>query len=208
MKTASAHAATYAALIFTVFTAHVVHAQSGATPSSVPAAGDSVKSGDLIIWKVNKIITLSQTSTPAGAGPDSQQSVSGAEASATAADADTVCFPNQSRFDVTSVIAASKSTTSTQAGVITPANTEQVSGHFSSSRVSSIFHWRHFHAIPKKKKQAGSEAPGTSSGQTPCGGGAQAVYDHTYTFSGDQLSQQDFDRAGFTWGGLVVPYKF
>lgn len=111
-----------------------------------------------------------------------------------------VCFPSRSRFNVTSVTAASKPSTSGSA-TTTAANTQLVAGHFSSSLIYKIVHPAHGPAIPREYQV---RTP------TPCGDAAPvpAKLDTTYEFSADQLAKSDFYREGLTWGGLVVPYKF
>lgn len=160
------------------------------TPASIQSDGGVVKSGDVIIWQVNKSVTLEPGNTPT-----------------------TACFPVRSRFNVTNVVAATKpagaattaaapaTATSTAAPSTPPAttaNTQIVSGHFSSSKAYSLLHPFHFDALPK-----------TDGSTPPCGVDTpNAVLDTSYDFTADQLSKQDFFRQGFTWGGLVIPYKF
>lgn len=177
-------------------------AQSAATQSSIPSDGGAVKAGDVIIWKVNKTIQLEsdlsggQTPSPSNAG--------------TAADtAQTVCFPVNGRFDVTSVVAATKSNSAGSSTGATASNTQIVSGHFSSDTALSWFHWRHFHALPGiAPPKPGAPAPQTTSAASACGAAPLAAYDVTYNFTADRLNEQDFYRQGFTWGGLVIPYKY
>jgi len=114
------------------------------------------------------------------------------------------CFPNNSRFNVTDVTAASASPKAAGAGqtgtAAVPSTTQLVSGNFSNSKFGDIVHYWHSPALP----------PGTTGSPTPCGSEAtQPVkYGETYTFTADQLAKNDYYRQGFTWGGLVVPFKF
>jgi len=118
-----------------------------------------------------------------------------------------VCFPKGSRFNVTSVIAASSTPKSTTAGssgtappagsTLAPSNTQQVSGYFESG--FDPFHpWA---SIPANARPCDSDLPGAAAPVI-------AVTDRTYTFDGQTLAKSDFYREGFTWGGLVIPYKF
>jgi hypothetical protein len=124
-----------------------------------------------------------------------------ADATSTAAK---YCFPNNSRFNVTDVTAASASANSGSAGqtstAAVPSTTQLVSGNFSNSKFGDIVHYIHSPALPL----------GTTGSPTPCGSEAtQPVkYGETYTFTADQLAKNDYYRQGFTWGGLVVPFKF
>ena len=147
------------------------------TPATIQSDGGIVKSGDVIIWQVNKPITLE---------PNDKAAVTS-----------TACFPVRARFNVTSVIAATKGAPTT-ASAATPSNTQIVSGHFEASTKNSLLHPFHRNVLPPK-----------DGGVAPCGAGVpNAESDKTYDFTADQLSKHDFYRQGFTWGGLVIPYKF
>jgi len=178
-----------------------VTAQSATDPSAIASDGGAVKSGDIIIWNVNKPITLQ---------PDSSIGT------AAGTKADKTCFPVNSRFNVTKVAAAAKPTNTAEPSntAATPADTQIVTGLFSSNWVFSVLHPAHFRAIPisKEKSQPKSGSKGDTAIQetNPCGSVAStvAVEDKTYKFTSDQLDDQDFYREGFTWGGLVLPFKF
>ncbi len=132
------------------------------------------------------------------------------------------CFPKDSLFQVSSVIAAATTTPGGSAGgntaasppappaatTATVSNTQLVSGYFSSTSGFWTFHWLHNDSIPLfSRKTAKGQPPATL--QSPCvPAWTVASYDTTYTFTADKLSEQDFIRNGFTWGGLVIPYKF
>jgi hypothetical protein len=118
---------------------------------------------------------------------------------------DAVCFPRNGLFSVTSVVAATKASvgagsTSADGNSAIVSNTQLVSGHFASN--PGVFH----------PLNVNRHMP-TSSGDNPqsaCGSDAtrSALADKDYSFTADQLDKQDFYREGFTWGGLVIPYKF
>ena len=95
------------------------------------------------------------------------------------------CFPKDSLFQVSSVIAAATTTPGGSAG-----------GNNAASPPA-----------PPAATTAKGQPPSTL--QSPCvPAWTVASYDTTYTFTADKLSEQDFIRNGFTWGGLVIPYKF
>jgi hypothetical protein len=77
-----------------------------------------------------------------------------------------------------------------------------VSGHFPEN---TGLHWFHKNTELKEfwnDKTAGKE--------TPCGEAAphMPALKQTYDFDAQTLSKQDAFREGFTWGGLVIPFKF
>jgi hypothetical protein len=147
-----------------------------------------------------------------------------AAANAVPASAEQVCFPKGSRFDITSVAAATSTNTnsassktssgsssnssqksaSSKGGSATPSDTQLVAGHFPSSS-GNWLHWFHENT-GQGFMLANDEEPAT----TPCGAAAPktAVLDTTYYLNADQLAQSDYKREGFTWGGLVIPFKF
>jgi hypothetical protein len=186
-------------------------AQASATATKV-AEGKRDQAADYLSAAVNavsEIATAPPTKASGNAGPVT---------------ATKTCFPVGSRFNVTNVVAATKpastsTTDSTSKGnaassqpqgtaqnvssngsTATPSNTQIVSGHFSSDTGFSILHLLHYHALPISQPTA----------PTLCGAdaGEIAVLDKNYDFTADQLSKQEFYREGFTWGGLVIPYKF
>lgn len=304
---------------------------NGATQSSIPSDGGAVKAGDVIVWRVNKAITLQSASTttssapaatpPAAAaaapnaadvaaaakalsqaahdlldaaGPPPDPSASGAQAfnamvaatqkadaemnrdvaAATAAgsavvptlagtqqaasdfvdaaadnvssavsnadrmlakaelliattalkklsaaaraptpaeaSAQTLCFPYDSRFNVTSVVAATKNPIASGTSSATASNTQIVYGHFPKNFSYEIAHPFHFHALPGvTPPKRGDLTPQSPRQSSPCGATVpMPAYEETYAFTSDQLSENDFNRQGFTWGGLVIPYKY
>jgi hypothetical protein len=125
---------------------------------------------------------------------------------ATTTDGPPKCFPADSLFQVSNVVAAS-TTPADSSAKTTASNTQLVSGSFSSKSGWSTFHFRHRNALNFPRDAPGGVAPP----DTPklCGSGVElASYDQTYDFTADQLRKQDFVRLGFTWGVLVIPYKF
>lgn len=162
--------------------------QNGATQSSIPSDGGAVKSGDVILWKVNKAITLQPDPTTPAAAAGSPTAV---------------CFPYDSRFNVTSVVAATTPAPADANKGAATSNTQIVSGHFSSDIGYALVHPLHITALPQPQKAA--PTPAASS---PCGAIPMAVYDKTYYFTADALADNDFYRQGLTWGGLVIPYKY
>ena len=135
-----------------------------------------------------------------------------------------VCFPVNSRFDVSNVVAATKSTsgspgtttstspkstatadTSASNTSVSVSNTQLVYGQFSQGHFTSFFHPVHNNSM---LKDPGSTA--SLNAEYSCGtdGPLPATVNTPYAFSADQLDQQDFKREGFTWGGMVIPFKF
>jgi hypothetical protein len=102
-----------------------------------------------------------------------------------------VCFPADAHFNVTSVVAATK-TANTGAARATPADTQIVYGHFSSNDGFQWLHLFHFHALPP------ASVVGTTAWrpEAPTGRGAR----QDLRFTADQLSKQDFRREHLTWG--------
>jgi hypothetical protein len=141
-----------------------------------------------------------------------------AKAKAAAAVVKPICFPKGSLFQVTSVLAGSSSnaTPSTSGQAATPTNSPSsatatpsasqlvVSGHFPSPDLyEHILHPWHVNNTEDFKGRDGN------GGINLCSADADiAVLDRTYDFTADKLAKQEGYRGGFTWGGLVIPYKF
>lgn len=124
---------------------------------------------------------------------------------ATRAD-DQVCFPANSLFEVTNVVAATNTANKPQDATTVASNTQLVAGSFSSQR--QWLHWFHFHTLPNTPPPGADTPPGNAP-PSACGSDVKrASYDTPYEFTSEQLSKQDFYRLGFTWGALVIPYKF
>jgi hypothetical protein len=82
-----------------------------------------------------------------------------------------------------------------------------VSSYFSSTAGFWNLHWFHPNSLPTRINA--SKDGKSSEDQSVCGKDFPwPAYDKTYDFTADQLSGQDFVRGGFTWGVLVIPYKF
>ena len=177
------------ALILISLAATPGYADNSPTPSQVPSDGGLVKSGDVILWQVNKPIDL-------------EQKVWAKNAPKADADGktDKVCFPESSLFQVSSVVAGS-TPAADQGQKATVSNTQIVSGYFPSKPGWKSLHFFH--------KWALGYAPDTTPGASPCGPDYPlASYATTYVFTADDLKRNDLVRGGFTWGGLVIPYKF
>lgn len=117
------------------------------------------------------------------------------------------CAPSGSRFMVTAIspasTAAAASTTTSGNGKadsatsVSKADTQIIEGVY-PDKLQPL----HFKAIPQYK--GGDQPP-----QSPCGPGTQiAEYGQLYQFTGAQIKDSAFIREGFTWGGLVVPFKY
>jgi hypothetical protein len=136
--------------------------------------------------------------------------------------ASTVCFPARSRFYVTSIAPATKNTQGGAAGgstsgattgtvqnassapsTVTTSNTQLVEGLFTTS--ADLLHPLH-----KNATNAGLVQPGIQSEGAVCGTEApvKPQLDKTYSFTTDELNKGDFRRFGFTWGGMVIPFKY
>jgi hypothetical protein len=118
------------------------------------------------------------------------------------------CAPAGSRFMVTAISPASTagapSTTistkgKTDSGTsVSKADTQIIEGVYPSKQ-----QFLHLKAI--RQYSTDEQAPATS----PCGPGTQiAEYGQLYQFTGSQIKDSAFIREGFTWGGLVVPFKY
>lgn len=122
-----------------------------------------------------------------------------------------LCFPKGSLFQVTSVLPATESpkaqspasgTGSTTGATQLPDPTSLiVSGHFPSDFYYRFLHPFHYNSKAKFDQAQNDHACGND-------GPDVAILDKTYDFTADKLAKQDGFRGGFTWGGLVVPYKF
>lgn len=130
----------------------------------------------------------------------------------------TYCAPTGSRFLVTNVTAASssKSATSKTAGgaqgtgsdsaTTTPATVE---GYYPSKFL--LFHFQSIEEYPPPRKAGGSLDPPTGGDGKPkftCGGKPLPSYDTLYQFPATPENIGSYDREGFTWGAMVIPYKF
>jgi hypothetical protein len=141
-----------------------------------------------------------------------------------ATSAQSVCFPKDTRLEITSVVAASSSSggstssgasssaqgsgAASSASTVTASNTQLVTGHFPDSE--RLFHPYHNNS---ELKHVGDNSPPTHQqaiAESHCEAIGQkvAVLDSSYEFTSDQLTAMDYKRMGFTWGGLVIPYKF
>jgi hypothetical protein len=113
------------------------------------------------------------------------------------------CAPAFSRFEVQSVTpAASKSatnatgTSSAPSAKPTPADTQIVTGSFPSAS-----EWFHLAAIPGRPSgnpQSACYKPEANL----------VVYDTPYQFTSDDFTKVSSQRMGFTYGAMVIPYKF
>jgi hypothetical protein len=135
---------------------------------------------------VNAAVMAAATATPASA------SLPGVTT-----EDDRVCFPRDSLFQVTNVVAAAKAADGVAPNDTVTSNTELVSGNFPFQSGFWTLHWLHFSSLP------------TNVGRDPCADGSSvAVKAKTYDFTADQLTKQDFTRGGLTWDALVIPYKY
>lgn len=214
------------------------NSNSNSTSGSVtPSSGDAVKAGDIILFRsaapiFQPIPGLSATSPGTQSADADTQSrpqpapqatakppASTADPSANVdldpssvtAPADSsqsqssgtnqkLCAPPKTGFEVSSISAASTTDSKKTKGA-TPANTQLVYGVFPSNP-------------PLHQRWQNNSLPTTNSGKTAaatsgaCSGFTLVQQDVPYQFEASDLDKVTSQRMGFTWGALVVPYKF
>jgi hypothetical protein len=163
-----------------------------AVPAKVPAASDAQSATlDKLVTAVDKLSAAAEELN-AGKNPPVEK---------------TFCAPAFSRFEVQSVTpAASKSATNatgkatgtSSAGSTkpTPADTQVVIGSFPSA--SS---WFHSAALPNPASRSPPSACYTADANL-------VIYDTPYQFTSDDFAKVNSQRMGFTYGAMVIPYKF
>jgi hypothetical protein len=126
-----------------------------------------------------------------------------------------LCAPVRMGFEVQSISAATKNSPATGSDTTankasgsktpaTPANAQVVYGVFPSH---ALFHPKWINkkfADAKNGKGGDKSAPSVVS----CTGYPLVSTDVTYQFDASDLDKVSSQRMGFTWGALVVPYKF
>jgi hypothetical protein len=188
-------------LLLGVAVANVSYADSSNSSASVtPSSGDAVKAGDIIHFRSAAPIF---TKTPfSGGAPVSAVGAAPAAGAARAAgvapaaDSTIYCSLPDSVFQVQSITAASTSTGNEEKGTTAPANAQLVYGAFPTEN------WvkRLLHLFPRK--------PDDTSGATACGTYSTIQADVPYQFNASDISKVVSQRMGFTWGALVIPYKY
>jgi hypothetical protein len=177
----------YLASVWVVST-KVTIADGAAATSVIPSSGDAVKAGDIIFFRSDAPIFTEVF-------PASGKSA----AAEGAAKTNTFCAPAFSRFDVETVTAAATNAAGgANAGQqASAADTALVIGSF-PSKSSGLHH----QALP-------ADMTNKAGGLASCKSGAARVnYDTPYEFTSGDFSKVQSQRMGFTWGGLIVPYKF
>jgi len=157
-------------------------AWSADASSVIPSSGDNVKAGDIIYFRSDAPI-FNESVAADGGTPSTT----------------TFCAPSKSRFEVQSITAAKSATPTANAKGktpsatgATPADTQIVVGTFPVRR------GLHRKSVPDK-------STATKCFDSP----AQPVVMGTpYEFTSDKLDKVSTQRMGFTWGAMVIPYKF
>lgn len=127
----------------------------------------------------------------------------------------TFCAPPRSRFYVTNVTAASSSKSGTAnaangaqaatGGSAATTNAATVEGYYPSQFL--LFHLRSIKEYPPPRS-GGSLTPPTTV-KSPCGEGTTLPsYNAPYQFQATDTTIGAYYREGFTWGAMVIPYKF
>jgi hypothetical protein len=144
----------------------------------------------------------------------------------------TVCAPPGSRFLVTYIspgdpssnsMAGSSKAVNSSSGAASSINASSKSGASGATGTSSTaptvqgyypskFLFFHFKAIPQyaplRGRNSGSLTP-PATAVSPCGTGTRLPsYDALYQFQATDTNVGAYYREGFTWGGMVIPYKF
>jgi len=180
---------------------------SSNSASVFPTAGNAVKDGDIIYFRSD--------------APIFQQAFD------TDSSSEKLCAPAFSRFEVQSVTAAATHenaapATGTASSATAPAAASGASGTHSPSAVttadtqivvgsfSSAWHLFHFKALPWSFGENSEKTNYVTNNK--CYGGTEATkvvdYNVPYKFTAKDFQGVRSQRMGFTWGGLVVPYKF
>jgi hypothetical protein len=212
--------------------------KNNSSGSVIPSSGDAVKAGDILFFRSdapiftevftqsksdsgrsnaapNPALTPATAATPspaAGSAPAAPVAAPTPPKSSPAAES-RLCAPAHSRFNVQSISPAASSSAVTaaakdanaaksDAGNPTPADTQLVVGVFPRK------YW--FHMLAKNNFRASDKAAakGAAGSDTNCVGYDEVTYDVPYQFNASDLSKVATQRMGFTWGALVIPYKF
>jgi hypothetical protein len=187
-----------------VISSSVCYADSGNSSTVLPTSGSAVKDGDIIFFRSDAKIFQKTIDNNAS---------------------DVLCAPAFSRFNVQSVIAANKTSNSgagpSDTAQASASNTQMVIGSFTSD--AKIFHDQALPYLPTSGKGGGSFLAIKDSAakkvdktkfasDSGCNGSHDVStlvdYDVPYEFTADSFQKVRSQRMGFTWGGLVVPYKF
>ena len=152
------------------------------TPSGsvVPSSGDAVKAGDIIIFRSEANILQKLNTDPV--------------------DKTIYCAPANTRFLVSTITpGTSNSAADNGAGAspkASPADTQIIKGVL-PSKGPGLFH---------RNQKLGAYA--TNIAASPACIKAIVDADIPYQFTADDLANVYTQRMGFTWGAMVIPYKF
>ena len=153
------------------------------TPSGsvVPSSGDAVKAGDIIIFRSEANILQRLNTDPV--------------------DKTIYCAPTNTRFLVSTITpGTSNSAADNGAGAspkATPADTQIIKGVL-PSKGPGLFH----------RRQKLGAANATNIAASPACIKAIVDSDIPYQFTAGDLANVYTQRMGFTWGAMVIPYKF
>ncbi|HTY48743.1 MAG TPA: hypothetical protein VMB48_03515 [Steroidobacteraceae bacterium] len=192
----------------------VAAAPSNST-SVTPSAGDDIKPGDIIKFTTDAGI-FQLAPVPRGAD------AAGTPAPTT----NYLCAPAKERFEVQTITAATTTPALSNAGaasstpahtaLATPADTALVTGYFPSG--FRLFHHRNVDPYKSRGGKSTNADKGTNGSPTVTTGDPdphpaclkeQWIHlDTLYQFSERDFGNVGSQRQGFTWGPLIIPYKF
>jgi hypothetical protein len=175
---------------------HADTSNATSTATQIPSSGDTVKPGDIIHFRSAAPIFKETTfSAPGNNSPAPTGGGANAE--------NTSCAPPDSVFEVqsiTSAVTTSAASTAPSGSSPTPANTQLVYGSFPSGNWAK----RALHLFPT----APGENDTTVQTAGPCSGYPVVAANVPYQFDAADLDKVVIQRMGFTWGALVIPYKY
>lgn len=156
------------------------------TTSITPSSGDDVKEGDNIYFDTYSGI-FTEVVPPGGTAPNPVHYF---------------CAPQGYRFVVVSITQASTSNAGTQDSP-KPADTTIVQGYFPSGGPG----WRN--GLHFENKAHSDTDTDKATGHTGCESTQGWVkLDATYQFTPTNFAKTSSQRVGFTWGGMIIPYKY
>jgi hypothetical protein len=160
----------------------ICYGDGSSTTAQIPASGDAVKAGDIIKFR--------------SAAPIFDESFGSAPATE-------LCAPPRSVFEVQSISTApangAKSSAPSSAPV--PVTTQIVYGAFPTENWFQKF----LHLFPNQPSNQPAKTPNSTG---PCNGYVSVSADVPYKFDASNLGATLVQRGGFTWGALVIPYKY
>lgn len=224
-------------LLFAATSVGATNAYAADSASTIPTAGSDIKAGDIIFFRSDAPIfrkvfpAPSPVDTVSATDPKKTDNVTvlcaptksrfNVETVVAATTTPATATPNAVKSEDANTDpskSASPATVTSADGtkVSTPANGQIIRGSFTSEY--KLFH---FKALPFPPKPAAMHAgTGTATGATAtaanavdkgtCNNSPNNIvdYDIPYEFTSDDFQKVRSQRMGFTWGGLVVPYKF